>query len=239
MARVVLTISDAEVRFGEAPAAGVAVDPATLTDYRCQVTQAVITATANTVTVPATFCEPESERTSPSSFSLDLEGLQDWGAADPSLSEWLFLMDGETAAFGLFLDGSEDPRASGVCSVSAGDFGGPAGEVLVFSQSFPILGRPTITKADGTSIRPDGLLPIAATGATAGSPGAFTPTGATPPADLAAMTGITASPGTAWTTGQHVVLGDASQASWDGAAWEAGAAALMAEATSSRSRAKS
>jgi hypothetical protein len=65
-------------------------------------------------------------------------------------------------------------------------------------------------------------LGIVATGATAGSPGAFTPTGATPPADLAAMTGITASPATAWTTGQYVVLGDSSHAHWDSSAWVAG-----------------
>lgn len=73
----------------------------------------------------------------------------------------------------------------------------------------------------GDNHQPD---PVAATGATAGAPGAFTPTGATTPADLAALTGITADPATAWTTGQHVVLGDASQAHWNGTAWAAGAA---------------
>jgi hypothetical protein len=63
---------------------------------------------------------------------------------------------------------------------------------------------------------------IVATGATAGTPGTFTPAGATPPADLAAMTGITASPATAWTTGQYVVLGDSSHAHWDSSAWAVG-----------------
>jgi hypothetical protein len=38
------------------------------------------------------------------------------------------------------------------------------------------------------------------------------------------MTGITASPATAWTTGQYVVLGDATHAYWSGAAWTAGQA---------------
>ena len=64
--------------------------------------------------------------------------------------------------------------------------------------------------------------PVVATGATAGAPGSFTPAGATVPANLAAMTGITANPATAWTTGQHVVLGDASHAHWTGTAWAAG-----------------
>jgi hypothetical protein len=65
---------------------------------------------------------------------------------------------------------------------------------------------------------------VAATGATtiAGTPGHFTPAGATAPANLAAMTGLTASPATAWTTGQHVVLGDGSHAYWNASAWTAG-----------------
>ena len=66
---------------------------------------------------------------------------------------------------------------------------------------------------------------VAATGANGvASPGKFTPAGAMAPANLAAMTGITASPATAWTTGQYVVLGDGSAAHWDGTAWVAGVA---------------
>jgi len=63
--------------------------------------------------------------------------------------------------------------------------------------------------------------PIVATGATAGSPGAWTPAGAVPPADLAAANALGYS-GAAWTVGQYVVLGDASEAYWDGAAFVAG-----------------
>jgi len=66
---------------------------------------------------------------------------------------------------------------------------------------------------------------IAATGASGiSSPGKFTPQGAMAPATLAQMTGITATPATAWTTGQYVTLGDGSAAHWDGAAWVAGIA---------------
>lgn len=61
-----------------------------------------------------------------------------------------------------------------------------------------------------------------ATGAAAGTPGGFAPVGSTAPANLAAMTGITAVPATAWTTGQYVVLGDATHAHWTGTAWAAG-----------------
>jgi hypothetical protein len=63
---------------------------------------------------------------------------------------------------------------------------------------------------------------VAATGATAGQPGYFTPTGATTPANLAALSGITASPATAWTTGQYVVTADLLAANWTGSAWAAG-----------------
>lgn len=60
----------------------------------------------------------------------------------------------------------------------------------------------------------------ASTTATAGAPGTFD--GATP-ADAAALATITASPATAWTTGQYVVLGDGNEAYWDGSAWNSGA----------------
>lgn len=72
--------------------------------------------------------------------------------------------------------------------------------------------------------------PIPATGATAGSPGAFTPAGATPPANLAAMAGIVATPATAWTAGQHVVMGDTNQVYWDGVAWSPGVGTVAARA---------
>jgi hypothetical protein len=65
---------------------------------------------------------------------------------------------------------------------------------------------------------------VAATGATAGVPGFFTPSGATTPANLAALTGITASPTSAWTTGQYVITADLLAAHWSGSAWVAGKA---------------
>jgi hypothetical protein len=63
---------------------------------------------------------------------------------------------------------------------------------------------------------------VAATGATAGTPGSFTPSGATVPANLAALSTVVANPATAWTTGQYVDLADASKAHWDASAWVAG-----------------
>jgi hypothetical protein len=62
-----------------------------------------------------------------------------------------------------------------------------------------------------------------ATGATAGTPGSYTPTGSYGPEDLADIGSLTASPSTAWTSGQHIVLGDGSLAYWNGTAWVTGA----------------
>lgn len=62
---------------------------------------------------------------------------------------------------------------------------------------------------------------VPATGAAAGTPGTFTPTNSYAPLNLAGMTGVTASPSSAWTTGQYVPLRDGSRAKWNGTAWVA------------------
>ncbi|MFE4451420.1 hypothetical protein [Streptomyces sp. NPDC056796] len=64
-----------------------------------------------------------------------------------------------------------------------------------------------------------------ATGATAGTPGTFTPAGSNVPYGITDLGGVTASPATAWTTGQYVALGDGTRAFWDGDSFEAGQAA--------------
>jgi hypothetical protein len=65
---------------------------------------------------------------------------------------------------------------------------------------------------------------VTATGATAGAPGFYTPSGANVPANLAALTGITATPATAWSTGQYVITADLLAAHWSSSAWVAGKA---------------
>jgi hypothetical protein len=65
---------------------------------------------------------------------------------------------------------------------------------------------------------------VAATSAVAGSPGYFTPSSAQAPANQAALTGITASPATAWTPGQYVITGDLLANHWTGSTWATGKA---------------
>jgi hypothetical protein len=153
--RTVLIIKSADVKFGAVPTPPAPIDPAALTDYSCQVVEARITATPNTTDVPATFCEPASKINVPSSFDLELQGLQDWGDA-ASLSQYLFDNDATQAAFALYLDDTTDPEATGIVSLAAGDFGGVAGEVLVMKLTLPILGKPTIGTGTTTlSVEPE------------------------------------------------------------------------------------
>ncbi|AOQ27066.1 hypothetical protein SEA_BRATAYLOR_16 [Streptomyces phage Brataylor] len=77
------------------------------------------------------------------------------------------------------------------------------------------------------AITPLGGDVIAASGATAGAPGSWLPSGAVAPANLAALQGSSVTPSpdaTAWTTGQYVDLGDGSDAYWDGDSWASGQA---------------
>jgi hypothetical protein len=81
------------------------------------------------------------------------------------------------------------------------------------------------------------VIPL--TGVTAGTPGAFAPADATIPANITELradpvignTG-TNKPVTAWTTGQHVVLGNSAHAYWDAASWQTGGAPLATTAQS-------
>ena len=68
----------------------------------------------------------------------------------------------------------------------------------------------------------DGVVP--ATSALEGMPGYYLPSGATVPANVAALAGLTASPVTAWTTGNYVITADLVAAHYDGTGWVAGKA---------------
>lgn len=57
--------------------------------------------------------------------------------------------------------------------------------------------------------------------ADAGTPGVFE-ANTRVPSNFTDLTGTTASPATAWTAGQYVVLGDSSHAFWNGTAWVVG-----------------
>jgi hypothetical protein len=90
---------------------------------------------------------------------------------------------------------------------------GDAGAASQIQIDWNLEAPPTVDK---------GVLPAA--GATAGAPGYFTPTGATSPANNAALSGLAATPNAAWASGQYVITGDMLASHYDGAAWVAGKA---------------
>jgi hypothetical protein len=224
----------------QAPGGGT-VDTVTEGDYdagaaswKCQVTSGKLTPSASTTTtdVPATFCGPARTIPTPgeTSYALDAEFLQDV-TVKAGLSRFLFEHDTDEAYFLLGLDGDDPPKAIGRVRVQAGDFGGAARTNLTATVSLPLSRKPQIDfgTATDSEVVPPNPGPGAASGATAGTPGAWTPAGATPPATVAALqaSSVVANPATAWTTGAYVQTGTAGtggQAHWDGDSWEAGAA---------------
>jgi hypothetical protein len=88
---------------------------------------------------------------------------------------------------------------------------GDAGAASELAIDWNLTGPPTVDNGA-----------VAATGATAGAPGYFTPSGAQIPANLAALTGLTASPAANWSPGQFVITADLLAANWTGSAWAAG-----------------
>jgi hypothetical protein len=145
-------------------------------------------------------------------LDLDLEAGEDGFFA---LTQ---LQSGSQVPFVFTPNTAEGTAASGTVVIDPLDFGGEEyGADLSSDFEFAVVGAITWEWGGGGG--------TAATGATAGTPGTWTPGGATAPANLAACTGVTASPASAWTTGQHVVTGDTQHVHWDGAAWATGDAA--------------
>lgn len=149
MAKKVLTITNALVRLheGDTEPPNWNTLPAS---FACQVTEASITSTPVTVTVPATFCEGETETVGKSRWTVNLSGLQDWTDAN-GLSQFLF--DEETKPGWVQISMPTNTAGDSVAVATAkvrfvaGDFGGPANDPLLFSVSMPCQAKPTITQA--------------------------------------------------------------------------------------------
>lgn len=90
---------------------------------------------------------------------------------------------------------------------------GDAGAASNVQIDWNMTGAPTVDKGA-----------VAVAGATAGSPGYFTPTGAQIPANMAALSGVAATPAAAWTVGQYVITADLLANHWSGSAWVTGKA---------------
>jgi hypothetical protein len=231
-------VGDADPKDWQAPG-GKSVDQVTIADYTtpgpggdfsCQITSGALTASPNTTddTTPATFCSPEvtTTKVGVTSYTVDISALQDPQVV-AGLNRYLFEHDTKAAYVLLGLDGVNPPKVAGRCRLVAGTIGGDARTTLTFDLSLPMDAKPDVEFGDATSSEViEGGGTVQATTFTAGTPGTITPTDATEPSTFAELTGgpaVTASPATAWTTGQYVQLpgttavGD--RVSWNGTAW--------------------
>ena len=105
------------------------------------------------------------------------------------------------------------------------------GDDMDFGETGAIMGLPLAVspKKYGTNtwtwaISPMGRAPMATT-ATAGTPGTFGPSGSVAPYAASGLANVTASPATAWSTGQYVRLANNEEFHWSGSSWETGRAA--------------
>lgn len=130
---------------------------------------------------------------------------------------------------------------SGATTKSGGAWGAGPYKVMKNAAGTPAVLTPALTgtkhlRAILTEVAPPepscGCIPLddpaapPPTTATAGTPGTWTPSASNRPDNLAALQAaapaIVASPTSAWTAGQSVVLEDGSEAHWTGTAWAAG-----------------
>lgn len=206
----------------------------TLRDYSCLVNGMTLSTDIAVGTSTFKLCGTEVPGTLVPTGTLAGSVDQDIDAAAGSgLFQYLSEHWGDIAAFEFEPSTSAGLTAKGSLLVVPAAFGGSTyGDPMASDVSFSTVGDISFGNAGTTSwvqtMSPKvSKIVSAATGATAGTPGTWTPPGATPPASVAAIGAVVASPATAWTSGQYVQTGTAGvpgQAHWSGTAWTAGPA---------------
>jgi hypothetical protein len=189
-------------------------------DVSCYVNNIAIENSADTTDSTTKLCG--AVRAGVTTFTYQLTGNIDVDAGnDAGLFALTWAEAGSEQPFEFTPSTDLGTTATGIVVIQPLRFGADEyGADLTSDLTWDIVGTPTLD-FDG------GAGPIAATGATAGTPGSFTPSGAVVPANLAALQAaspaVVASPLTLWTVGQNVVLGTGT-AHWDSDSWAAGAA---------------
>lgn len=172
-----------------------------------------------------TLCGDVLTPSTTTTWGLQGTAIQDWDSPSGiSFIKYSWQNNGLTVPF-TWQPNAGATSITGTVTVRALELGGDVNTRITSDFDWPIAGQPT----------PTWPSPVAATGATAGTPGTWTPAGSTPPASVAALIAgtpnpVVASPASAWTTGQYVQTGTAGapgQAHWDGAAWVAGVGVLL------------
>jgi hypothetical protein len=214
-----MTVTESKLRKGLLILGGLAAPPGV--DFACQPTAVSVTSEFNEDGEKVeTLCGDELLPTTTAAATLKFTAIQDFEDID-GLVRYSWAHNLEVVDFRWTPDPTKIPSLTGTVQVRRLDIGGDVNKRLTSDAEWPVQDGPVF----------DDTPPPPPT-ATAGTPGTFAPPSAMP-ANLAALqaSSIVASPATAWTTGQHVLLGDASHASWNGTAWVAGDAALLADDT--------
>ncbi len=200
-------------------------DVATANNFQAQITNLVIEQQDGDSddTVVTLSGDSVGGGTSPGAWHATGTMIQDFDqSGGVGMQQWSYENRGTDQPFTFTPnDKATSPSITGTIGVKFLGIGGDTNTRVTRDFDWAIPGEPTVTWGSGTGA-------VAATGATAGSPGTFTPAGSTAPADAAALAALAASPASAWTTGQYVVAGDASEHYWDGSAWATGQAASAA-----------
>jgi len=121
---------------------GLTADP---TDqFECQVTDFQVTASANTLNVPGSYCAGPSQVAQQSTFGVSMSYLSDWGQ-EPSLSQFLWDNDGAEVHFSMVPDDPSVPDVAGTCYAVAGAFGGPGDDIWTATGNLPCPSKPILT----------------------------------------------------------------------------------------------
>lgn len=221
-----MAITDSRVRQGVLTLDGV--------DFSCQPTSVAIVPSnsaggaGNTLEVLCGDTLSESGTAEEFSADLTITAIQDFtNAAGVVAFSWTH--NAVTVPFEWQPTNQVADRWAGRVKVTALDVGGEVAERNTSQAQWPISELFMPARLGGLQVIPNQVGTVAITGVTAGSPGAFQPGDATLPSSLAALKvnsvvgdDGTNKPSAMWSSGQYVVLADASEAYWTGIAWTEG-----------------
>ena len=223
-----MAIVESKLKTGSLLLGGTGSPPTGGTEFACQATNVRIVPSFNEEGDNVeTLCGDTLAPSTTTDWALQGTHIQDWDSTGMGIIEYSWVNNLVTVPF-IWKPNASAVTYSGEVQVRALEVGGDVNTRITTDFDWPISGMPVPTWASPA---------VAATGATAGTPGTWTPGGSTPPSSVANLiagtpNAVTASPNTAWTTGQYVQTGTAGvggQAHWDGTAWVTGVGALVAD----------
>ena len=112
--------------------------------FECILSEFVVTSSANSITIPGTYCAGPSQAAQGSSYSVNMTYMTDWGET-ASLSQLLWDNDGDVLYFEFVPEDNTIPQCAGQFYAVAGNFGGEGDNLWTSTGSMPCVDKPTIT----------------------------------------------------------------------------------------------